>query len=273
MAQDLVLSASSVTTFLRCGQQWFYAYVAGVKSPPSLRAIRGIAAHAAVEMDMRQKMITGVDVPVEDMIDAYTTSWTEETVDGWSNPTNGETPGGIKDKGVELVRLYHELVAPTIQPTMVELPIQFEINGQPYSGQIDLGEEVEVDLGWGEPEKRLVIRDTKTTGRSPSGDAYLLNMTGYAIAQRQATGRIEADTVLDYLVALKEPKYKEIRMGGPVTDDQIRQFAGVIDSVSGAINAGRFVPNGIINGACSWCGYKDVCPAYQKQNPEEYGGA
>ena len=263
MAQDLVLSASSVTTYLRCGTQWWFAYVVGVKSPPSLRAIRGIAAHAAVEMDMRQKMITGIDVPVDDMLDAYDSSWVAETVDGFAVGED-EDPGVVKDKGVELVRLYHKVVAPTIQPIMVEEPIQFAINGQAFSGQIDLVEEIEVDLGFGEPENRLVIRDTKTTGRTPADGAYLLNMTGYAVSQRQKTGRIEADIVLDYLIALKEPKYKEIRMGGPVTDEQIVQFAGVVGSVSAAINAGRFVPNGIVNGSCSWCGYTAICPAFIK---------
>lgn len=263
MAQDLVLSASSVTTFLRCGQQWAYAYVAGIKAPPSLRAIRGIAAHAAVEVDMRQKIASKVDIPINDMLDAYDTSWQAEAINGYT-VINDEKPGEVKDKGYELVSLYRETVAPGIQPVLVEEPIQFAINGQAYSGQIDIGEEIDVDLGWGPPEKRLVIRDTKTTGRTPPDDGgYLLNMTGYAIAQRQATGRTEADTVLDYLIATKEPKYKEIRMGGPITDAQIAQFAGIVGQVSAAINAGRFVPNGLVSGACGWCGYRAICPAYQ----------
>lgn len=217
---------------------------------------------------MRQKIVTGVDLPVADMLDAYHSSWEDESSDGYA-VQGDEKPGEVKDKGYELVRLYHNEVAPKIQPTIVEEPIQFEINGQPYSGQIDIGEEVDVDFGWGPPERRLVIRDTKTTGRSPAEDAYLLNMTGYAIAQRQVTGKIEADTVLDYLVALKEPKYKEIRMGGPISDGQIAQFASIVGAVSDSIKAGRFVPNGIINGACNWCGYRPVCPAYLKQNPNE----
>jgi CRISPR/Cas system-associated exonuclease Cas4 (RecB family) len=261
LAQDLVLSASSVTTYLRCGTQWWFQYVEGVQAPPSLRAIRGIAAHAAVEVDMRQKMLTGIDLSVDDMLDAYATSWSAETVDGWSSD---EVPGVVKDKGVELVRLYHRVVAPKIQPIMVEEPIQFTINDQIYSGQIDLAEEVDIDLGFGDPARRLVIRDTKTTARTPGDGTYLLNMTGYAISQRQKTGRIEADTVLDYLVALKEPKYKEIRMGGPITDEQIRQFAGVVGSVSESIKAGRFVPNGLVNGACGWCQFRQICPAYME---------
>lgn len=211
---------------------------------------------------MRQKMDTRVDLPVSDMLDAYDTSWGQVTADGYSI-TGDEKPGEVKDKGYELVRLYHKEVAPRIQPVMVEEPIQFAINGQAYSGQIDLGHLVEVEQVWGPPEEKLVIRDTKTTGRTPAEDAYLLNMTGYAIAQRQKTGLIEADTVLDYLVALKEPKYKEIRMGGPVSDAQIAQFAAVVGSVADAIKAERYVPNGLINGACGWCGFRAICPAYQ----------
>lgn len=267
MTQPVVLSASSVTTFLRCGQQWFYAYVAGVKSPPSLRAIRGIATHRAVEVDMTQKLVTAVDLPLQDMLDAYDTSWTAETADGFD--ASDEPEGVVKDKGYELVELYHKEVAPFIQPALVEAPIQFDINGQPYSGQIDLARWVTTDY-WDGPETRMEIRDTKTTARTPSGDSYLLNMTGYALGLRQQIGQVEHDIVFDYLIAKKEPTYKELRMGGPITDDQISRFSNIVGSVSQAIEAGRFVPNGLQSNACSWCGYKPICPAYLRD--DVYGG-
>jgi hypothetical protein len=267
MSQEFVLSASSVTTFLRCGRQWFFAYVAGVKAPPSLKAARGIAVHKAVEVDMTQKIGSREDVPVDVMLDAYDTSWTHEVAEGYRSDDlerTNEDAGEIKDKGYELVKLYHETVAPTIQPTLVEAPIQYTINDQLWTGQIDLAEEVE------EPwtgDRRIVVRDTKTTARRPDASQYTLNMTGYAIGTRQMTGQIEMDTVLDYLVATKEPYYHPIRAGGPVTDGQIRQFASIVADVRASIAAGRFVPNGLINGACSWCGFKLQCPAYMKQNP------
>ncbi len=236
--------------------QWRFAYVVGIKSPPSLKAVRGIAVHRAVEVDMTQKMTSGVDIPVADMLDAYSDSWEAETADGFSGD---EAPGEIKDGGVKLLKLYHREVAPTIQPVAVELPLQFDISGQTYTGQIDLIEEVVNDEG-----PALVIRDTKTTGRRPSGNNYLLNMTGYALGMRQQTGMVEADTVLDYLVATNKPYYHEIRMGGPISDDDIRRFAGVVETVGTAINAGQFLPNGLVSGACSWCGYRDICPAYKE---------
>ena len=259
MSAPYILSASAVTTFLRCGQQYYFAYVAGIKSPPSLRAIRGTAVHKAVETDMSQKVSTREDLPVGDMLDAYDTSWTVETVNGYA-VDKGEDPGVVKDKGYDLVKLYHQQVAPRIQPILVEEPIQFTINGQLYTGQIDLAERITDENSW--DHGKLVVRDTKTTARTPTEDAYTLNMTGYALAQRQVSGEVEADIVLDYLIALKQPVYKEIRYGGPVSDDQIRKFATVVGSVSESIKAGRFAPNGLVGGACSWCGYRDVCPAY-----------
>jgi hypothetical protein len=54
--------------------------------------------------------------------------------------------------------------------------------------------------------------------------------------------------------------------GGPVSDEEIVRFANIVESVAHAIKAGRFVPNGLASGACSWCGYKAICPAYQKRN-------
>jgi hypothetical protein len=256
VTQPTVLSASSVTTFLRCGQQWFFAYVAGVKSPPALKAIRGIAVHRAVEVDMVQKLDSGVDLPVDDMLDAYDTSWETEIAEGYSGD---DKPGTIKDMGYKLVKLYHKTVAPRIQPYAVELPIQFDINGRIWTGQVDLLEGVVQDDG-----VKLVVRDTKSTARKPAPNSYLLNMTGYAVSMRQATGQVEADTVLDYLVATNNPYYHEVRMGGPITDEQIRQFAGVVESVGESIDAGRFVPNGLVSGACSWCGYRAMCPAYRE---------
>lgn len=201
---------------------------------------------------MRQKIESFEDLPIGDILDAYDTSWTTEAV-GAPDKDDNETAGEIKDKGYDLLRLYRAKVAPKIQPVLVEEPIQFKINDQVYSGQIDIAER---DKG------KLVVRDTKTTKRKPREDAYVLAMTGYALSQRQRTGEVEGDVVLDYLVATKEPQYKEIRYGGPVSDDQIRKFATVVRSVGDSIKAGRFPPNGLVSGACSWCGYKEICPAY-----------
>jgi RecB family exonuclease len=250
MAELPLLSASSVTTFLRCGMQWYYGYVAAVKSPPSLKQARGVAVHKAVEVNMRQKITTRVDMPIDDVADAYATEFDVLSDDIESDR---HEIGDYKDSGIKLTRLHTKTIAPEIQPVWVEQPVQFKINDIPFSGQVDLLDD----------ESR--IRDTKTTARKPTADSYILNMTGYALSYRQITGTIETDTVLDYLVATKQPYYLPIMAGGPVSDEEIVRFANIVESVAFAIKAGRFVPNGLASGACSWCGYKNICPAYQRR--------
>lgn len=254
MAGLPLLSASSITTFLRCGQQWYFGYVAAIKAPPTLKQARGVAVHKAVETNMLQKITSRVDLAAEDVADAYVTEF-----NGLSTEIEEDRHeiGAFKDSGVKLVKLHTKVIAPEIQPVWVEKPVQFMINDVPFSGQVDLLDE------------SGRIRDTKTTARKPSADSYLLNMTGYALGYRQLTGEEETDTVLDYLVATQKPYYLPIVAGGPVNDEEIIRFATIVENVAQSIKAGRFLPNGLISGACSWCGYKQVCPAYKKRNTED----
>jgi len=247
----LVLSASSVATFLRCGQQWFYAYVANVKSPPSLKQALGLTFHEAVEGNMQQKVSSTVDLPLDDVLDIFSTSW--DALEPEIEPKEDEDPKKAKDSGVQLVRKQHLEVAPAIQPVMVEEPVSFEINGLPYSGTIDL------------VDSKSRVRDWKTSSRTPSkGTSHLLAMTGYALAYRQKTGEMESEVVLDYLIRTKEPKYLPIASGGPIDGKTVVKFAQVVSDVHQQIEAGRFLPNGLMSNACSWCGYTAMCPYFKE---------
>jgi hypothetical protein len=87
-------------------------------------------------------------------------------------------------------------------------------------------------------------------------------MTGYTLGYRQMTGKTERDVVLDFLIRTKTPKYLPVSMGA-ITSERILAFGQAVEQVSKAINAGMFLPNGLFSNACSWCGYKDLCPAYK----------
>lgn len=212
---------------------------------------RGLAVHKAVEYNMEQKVTSHEDVPVGDMLDAFSTSWDDLSAEGLRDDEEKDA-GEVKDGGIALTRLHHTEVSPTIQPIWVEKPVQFDINGVTYSGQIDLADE----MGR--------IRDTKTTKNRPKPESYLFGMTGYAIAARQLTGEEETDVILDYVVATKTPYYLPVSNGGPVHVADIVRFANTIDVVAQSIEAGRFVPNGIASiGTCEYmCGYRDICPYY-----------
>lgn len=252
MSDTINLSASSVSTYLRCGYQWYKAYVEGIKSQPGFAQARGLAVHKAVEANMLQKLSSYEDMPLDDMKDAFSTSWEEIASEGFRQDEDKDA-GEVKDSGILLTELHHREVSPLIQPLWVEQPVQFDINGITYSGQIDIVDEM------------FRVRDTKTTGSKPRPESYLFGMTGYAIAARQAIdGEIERDIVLDYLVATKNPYYLPISSGGPIDNDRIIRFANTIEAVAEGIREQRFLPNGLMGrGVCeSMCGYRDICPYY-----------
>ena len=256
------LSKSSVSTYLRCGQQWYYAYVMKIRRPPKVKQAIGLAAHAAIELNMGQKVASKIDVPEDVVLDVFADEWDAMAPDIELDDDITDKKVA-KDNGIRVVRKYHTDVAPGIQPAWVEEPVMFAINGVPYSGWIDLVDD----------EGR--VRDTKTSGKSPGKASrdHVLSMIGYALAYRQRTGKVESEVVIDTLVYLKrDTKYVPIASGGPVTRDAIQTFASVIQGVAEQIEEGRFLPTGLMNNACSWCGYRDICPAYragQTVNPGE----
>lgn len=245
-----VLSGSSLNTFLRCARQWEYAYVYRLRRPPTLRLVVGGAAHEAVEADLTQKMETFVDLPVDDVLDTFSTVYDREVAEAEDDQA---AKGVAKDTGIRQMKFWHQELAPGINPMLVEEPIAFEIEGVTFTGTLDL-----VDT-------KMDLLDWKFSQKTPSSaEAYLLNMVGYAIGFRVSTGLIERRAILDHVVGLKT-KTKHVRFAsdGPVPDASIRAFAGVVKDANRSIQAGIFPPTGIKSGACSWCGYKDICPAYK----------
>lgn len=254
----LVLSASSMATFLRCGKQWEFAYVHQLRIPPTVKQSIGIAAHGAWEENLLVKMSAHVDLPEEAVVAAFTDEY-DRLAEDFVDPD--EDPGAAKDQGVRLIQKHHRDIAPGIIPLLVEQPVKFEINGIPYTGTLDYAHDL-TDPGG---PKRVRVGDWKTSARKPSnGGTYSLGMTGYALGYRHLTGETEALVQLDYLVRYKrqDPAYYPIPSDGPVSDRAIAVFADTVAAVYEAIQANRFLPNGLSSGACSWCGFRKICPHY-----------
>lgn len=253
MAEPDVLSGSSLNTYLRCGRQWELAYVHRLRRPPSLRMARGTAGHFAAEVDLRHKLKTGEDLPIEDLLDAYRDSFTKEAIDSPDIPDKKETHETFMASGMEGVKLWRREVAPTFEPEYVEEPLQYTINGVVYTGTLDAS------------DKARKIHDWKYTAKKPDvrSQDYVVNMVGYAIGYRQKFATLESGIVLDHMVLTKTPYHFPVVSEGPVPDESIIAFAGIVGSVHDAIQKGTFPPTGLKSGACSWCGFKKECGYYQ----------
>lgn len=249
MADPLVLSGSSLNTFLNCGRQWEYAYVQRIKRPPRLKMVLGSAAHRAVELDLVNKMETGEDLPRAQVQETFRDEFVRGATD-----TDDDTDdvGKLTDSGISTVGVWHDVVAPKTHPRLIEQHVQYKLNGTVIDGTIDIVHE----------DGR--IGDWKFTAKTPDkrGGTYLIPMVGYAIGYRRMSGEVESGVVLDFMVRLKQPKHHPVS-SGPVPDESIVAYAGIVDDVVRSIDAGLFPPTGLKSGACSWCGYRDICPAFR----------
>lgn len=145
------LSATSLSTFSRCAEQWRRTYLQGERYIPSASSVVGNAAHGAAETNYSQKIDTGDDLSTSDVEIAFADSFDREVernggaseID-WAMKVGKERlilrPGEAKDKGVPVVRSYHTGVANRIQPVRTEEWFRISIGKVPVPiiGKMDL---------------------------------------------------------------------------------------------------------------------------------------
>ncbi len=167
------ISATSLKMAVRCPNQWRFRYLLGWKEPPSSALLWGGADHAAVEHNYAQKIESERDLPVSEVKDFFATTLDEKVEEaggaGEVSWKQDEDQASVKDRGVELVAVYHEQVAPEIFPLTVEEEFWFPLDGlPPLKGYVDIvGSRQNLLM----PERSspfIVERKTKAQNRPPS---------------------------------------------------------------------------------------------------------
>jgi len=239
------LSVTQLKMFLRCPLQYKFRYIDGLKIPPPSYITLGKSVHSALEENFRQKIESHRDLPLEQLTDLFSDSWEKKASETLFE--EDEKPGKIKDEGIGLVKVYHREVAPNIQPVYVEKGFGLLIDNikYPLIGYIDL-----VD------DNRCII-DHKTAKRSFPKDVVDkdLQLTAYAMAYRQMTGREESGVRFNVAVRTKEPKIQPLSSTRSQKD--IYRFLRVLEHVSKAMETGIFYPNEGYQ--CAACGYREQC--------------
>jgi hypothetical protein len=249
-AEKRYLSFTQIAMFLRCPRQYEFRYIQGLKRPPSGALVLGKSWHSAVELNYRQKIQSGTDLPITDVTDCFSDTFdrafTEEV-----ELNEGEDKGQLKDMGIEITSLHHAAIAPKVQPLLVEQ----EFN-------LDLGPDFPYTLKgiWDVIERDGVIADNKSFSKIPTQSDLNkdIQLTAYATAYRAIYQKIEPGLRLDCVIKNKAPK--AIRLHTKRSNDDCRWFLGLIEKVAQAIERGVFFPNPSSH-LCNprWCGYWDRC--------------
>jgi len=253
MAEDfqLRLSPSQVSTYLRCPRQWYYRYVEKLKEPPSGALSLGRSAHVALDHNYSQKVQTGADRPVDEVVEVFREDFhAREKEVAWKE---GETPEKVGKEGASCVRTYQEKVAPKVQPILVEKfwTVDFEnVPGLTMAGRIDL------------VDSNHFLRDSKFKSRKPNpNEAHRsYQLTYYGVGHRKLTGKLPEAYQLDVVTRTKVPGIFPIKTSRSEAD--ISRALRLVVLIMRAIKTGLFPPADPDSWICSekWCGYWHRCP-------------
>lgn len=255
------VSYSQLALFERCGEAFRRRYIEREKIPPGVAAIRGRAVHGAAELNHRQKIASGVDLPLGDLVDAAATAFDASRAEGGVLLTPEERSigeanvlGRAKDRAVKLTGLYAHRVAPAIQPALVEERVRIMLPDAP----VDLLGVLDVAT----TDRR--VKDLKTAARAKTqAEAdQSLQLSLYALAYRAHTGADATGLDMEVLVDTATPKHQQLSTTRGRSDYLV--LVARLNAFLRARDAGIFPPAPLGDWSCSerWCGYARSCPFY-----------
>jgi CRISPR/Cas system-associated exonuclease Cas4 (RecB family) len=271
------LSVSQINMYMRCPKQYEFRYIRDEKNPPSGNLIQGTSGHSALETTHHHIVDHGNPASDEEVMDTFASEWnkkcSEEVV--WDS---GDDQGHMKDQGLALVRLYNKVVAPNVQPQVVEVDgkkvrgiekeVRVKVEGVPMLGFIDLID-TDADLAFSPEEAKLI---THAGGAIPAGLRTALvdfKFKGKSMTDAEANGAIQM-TFYSYATGIHAIRYEQLlkqkvsklkRKDSFRTGQDHAWLKTIVRGVAEAISAGVFPPTDPTSWVCNskWCGYWHLC--------------
>lgn len=246
---------SSLNTAFRCGEQFRRRYIEGEIIPPGIAAGRGTGLHKANEVNLKQKIKTGADLPISDLQDACRDGFVKAFSGGIYIPKedlsskNEIINQGLND-AIRLTRLYRDEVAPGIVPLEVERKFKIDVGLElPLAGQIDIEQENRID-------------DLKTSGKTwAEGQIQReIQPVFYSLVHEKETGS-RPEFRYHILVALKTGEKRQVQ-AMTCTNAHYHALFAKLQMFMKMLETGTFLPANPSSWWCGsdrWCGYFSTC--------------
>lgn len=256
------LSATSLSMYLRCPNQFRHRYILGLKKRPGEALALGSAVHEALKLNFEQKIASHVDLPIVELVDAYrdeiwprVVAQTEESNDSeieWDDEDHART------RGSAMIQAYQKEVAKRVQP--IEVETRFELSGLapvPVIGYIDTETDpLVIDYKTAKQKRKVVKPEWQLQGRLYSrakhkpADFHVIAHTG-CVTPLEEPGLTIAPTPLEVgaleqmISHTAERIERDYLTFGP---DETWPTYGTINEMYN-------------KSICGYCGYRDTCPA------------
>lgn len=135
------LSHSQVSLFDRCQLAWYLKYVRGIQKPPTVPMLIGQCYHRALAHNFTQKLITGDDLPPEEVVSFYNNAADEALSSGSVHNLYAQDADLVKGQGARLLdHYYRNHVIGQMEPLLVEheFSCQIPATNRSFVGIVDV---------------------------------------------------------------------------------------------------------------------------------------
>ena len=265
--------------YLRCSMQYYFRYVLGLKERPKLYMSNGSAGHTALELNSKNKIATGADQKLEEILQNYHDAFDKEIKDfEKSDFKPDDDPGTTKNVTDQILTVYRHRIAPDIRPIAVELDFtvplpateDFEFETKPMQGKIDLvASRGRIMQPNAKPMDRKGVFDNKFPQRLPSNLQDLADIndqtTVYDMALTMAGAPPDDLGFIHFVPPTKTiasriiTTYRSAELMKP--ENRLRRHQRLlykIRTTARAIAHGIFIPTDDPR-ICAGCGFRDRC--------------
>jgi CRISPR/Cas system-associated exonuclease Cas4 (RecB family) len=260
-------SASSFADFNRCPRHWQERRIKKQRERSGEAMLVGRAIHWAMEVNYRQKIQSGEDLSLVELVDyfrdlAFSQVIAEDLEQTAQEPawdTDFET---ARERGALMLAAYANTVAPRIQPIATEQEIRVDIGlPVPVIGFIDVETELTViDLKSGK-KKRSKPKEDWRIQAAVYGHARQKPVEFHTLSATVATNAVSIVTPLEAPELLCAPSAPE-RQAQINTLHQLSKMACFYMATIGPDDPwptlGRWH-----DWACDYCSFRETCPAWR----------
>jgi len=255
------LSWTQINMYLRCGMQYYFRYIKGLKCPPNNALLIGLGTHLTVEANMRYKLENNRMLPRDEIESRAHENVLRIADEDGVYCVAGQTHRYVVDESRRVAAIcslaHYDIIAPKLRPKYVEEPFKLKMPDFPYDihGRIDLEEEPLTATN------TPIIRDTKTTRMLKSRElAAQDQMTIYAAYALRKYGIMPSMYVDSIVWGTK--KVRVVPIQAEREKFEIVVLGRRIAAMARALKKGIFLPSLSDQWWCNekWCGYWHKCP-------------
>lgn len=137
------ISHTQVSMFDSCMLHWYLRYVCKIRKPSTIQMMVGTVVHEVLAANFSQKAMTGVDLEIPALLDAYSAGFDKRANDHSACELQvGQIPGDFKDAGAALLAKYMIEVAPPLAPALTKLPDEHGVMVDSPIVELELAREI-----------------------------------------------------------------------------------------------------------------------------------